>query len=241
MRHVSYEEQTLDHPNPLARYAHRARLRLALREAVAVLPPGGVLFDYGAGQGRFLHLLRGELRCVGRSTEHLTGYDPFMTPVFPGIEVVSSVDQVAPGSVDCLTVLEVCEHLDSVETEALLACAARVLRPGGTLLVTVPIVIGPVILLKEAARMVLFRRWTDLSPGELLACALWGAVPRRADNIKHSHRGYDWRVTRRMLEANVGPVRTFFSPFRWLGPWLNSQALLVVARRPGPWPLVTSL
>lgn len=53
MRHVSYEEQTLDHPNPLARYAHRAGLRLALREAAASLPPGGALLDYGAGQGRF--------------------------------------------------------------------------------------------------------------------------------------------------------------------------------------------
>ena len=231
MRHVSYEEQTLDHPNPLARYAHRARLRLALREAVAALPVGGTLLDYGAGQGRFLHLLRGELRGAGRMTERLTGFDPFMAPVFPGVEVVSSVGQVAAGSVDCLTVLEVCEHLDAAETEELLACAARVLRPGGTLLVTVPIMIGPVILVKEAVRMVLFRRWTDLSPGELLACALWGAVPRRADNIKHSHRGYDWRVTRHMLEVRVGPVRTSFSPFRWLGAWLNSQALLAVVRR----------
>ncbi len=231
MRHVSYEEQTLDHPNPLARYAHRARLRLALREAMTALPPGGVLLDYGAGQGRFLHLLRGELKAVGRTDERLTGYDPFMQPAFPGVEVVSSVDQVAAGSVDCLVVLEVCEHLDQGETDELLACVARVLRPGGTLLVTVPIVIGPVILLKEAARMLLFRRRTDLSTGELLACALWSAVPRRADNIKHSHRGYDWRITRRLLDLNVGPVRTIFSPFRWLGPWLNSQALLAVVRR----------
>jgi len=167
------------------------------------------------------------LKAAGRTDERLTGYDPFMQPAFPGVEVVSSVDQVAAGSVDCLTVLEVCEHLDQAETDELLA---RVLRPGGTLLVTVPIVIGPVILLKEAARMLLFRRRTDLSMRELLACALWGAVPRRADNIKHSHRGYDWRITRRLLDLRVGPVRTVFSPFRWFGPWLNSQALLAVVR-----------
>ena len=228
MRHVSYEEQTLDHPNPLARYAHRARLRLALREAVVALPPGGVLLDFGAGQGRFLHLLRGELQKAERTSERLTGYDPFMQPAFPGVEVVSCVDQVAAGSVDCLTVLEVCEHLDEAETDELLACAMRVLRPGGTLLVTVPIVIGPVILLKESARMLLFRRWSDLSLGELVACALWGAVPRRAESIKHSHRGYDWRITRQLLSSKIGPVKTAFSPFRWLGPWLNSQTLLTV-------------
>lgn len=231
MREVPYEEQTLDHPNPIARFAHRARLRLALKEAAHALPVGGTLLDYGAGQGRFLFLLRQQLNAAGRRSERLVGFDPFMKPAFDGVEVVNAIAEIAVESVDCLTVLEVCEHLDEQETEVFFEAATRALKPGGVLLVTVPIVIGPVILLKEAARMLLFRRWTDLTLGELFACALWGKVPRRAESIKHSHRGYDWRETRRVLAMRFGPVRTSFSPFAILGPWLNSQALLRVQLR----------
>lgn len=228
MRDVPYEQQTLDHPNPLARHAHRARLRLALDEAARVLPVGGVLLDYGAGQGRFLHLLRQRLQEQGREGERLIGFDPYMAPIFPGVDYARTPEEVEPGSVDCLTILEVCEHLDEAETAAWLACVRRVLRPGGTLLVTVPIVIGPAIVPKEIARMLLFRRASDIRFGEFLACVFLGRAPRRAESIRHSHRGYDWRVTRRLLEAEFGPVRVGYSPFPRLGPWMNSQVMLRV-------------
>ncbi len=226
MRNVPYEQQTLNHPNPIARYAHRSRLKLALETAGKVLPVGGTLLDYGSGQGAYLAALRERLKSQNRENERLVGYDPFMPVAFPGVEIVADLSAIPDRSVDCVTVLEVCEHLDDKETESMLTEVARVLKPGGQLLVTVPIVIGPVILIKELSRCLLFRRWSDHSIGELLSCAFLCKVPRRAESIKHSHRGYDWRVTRERLSQRWALAAPHFSPFPRLPSGFNSQVLL---------------
>ena len=53
-------------------------------------------------------------------------------------------------SVDILTSLKVCEHLTEAELQSFVDFAVWVLAPQGRLLVTVPIEIGPVVLLQGA-------------------------------------------------------------------------------------------
>ena len=60
-KEIPYEEQTLNHPNPIARFAHQARYSNSLSLVVKALPPDGTILDFGAGQGEFLHRL-GSLR-----------------------------------------------------------------------------------------------------------------------------------------------------------------------------------
>lgn len=226
---VPYEKQTLDNPNPIARFAHRARFQRSKRLVLPLLSEGATLLDYGCGQGRFLHELTTETAAF-QPRPTLLGYDPYMAMRYEGYEVVSDPAAIPGASVGVLTSLEVCEHLNDEETQAFIDFAARVLRPGGNLLVTVPIMMGPAVLIKEVSRSLLFRRRSDTSAGELLKAAVFGVPPRRADDIKGSHRGYDWRVTRRKLKARFTPVHLEFSPLPLLGWYGQSQALMLFCK-----------
>ena len=64
---VNYEKQTLDNPNPIARYAHRARFSRSKKIVLASLQEGSIMVDYGCGQGRFYTNLMMSLENRGRN------------------------------------------------------------------------------------------------------------------------------------------------------------------------------
>lgn len=221
---IEYEKQTLDHPNPIARFAHRARFAYSKSIVYKFLQEGSTLVDYGCGQGRFLHDINNELK---HKKCYLYGYDPYMASKFNGYEIVSNVDQILNDTVDIMTCLEVCEHLDDKETHEFINFAYEKLVEGGMLLVTVPIMIGPAVLIKEFSRSILFRRMPDMSFNELFLSSLLGIVPSRAEDIKNSHKGYDWRVTLQALKDKFIVEKIDFSPIKFFGWYGNSQAIML--------------
>ena len=228
---VTYARQTHDHPDPLARFAHRRRLARSMDMVLAWLTGrhgNQRLLDYGCGKGRFLNELHLRMTEEKRSNVTLMGYEPFMKSRFPTYEIVSSIGEVPAGSVDIMTCFEVCEHLNGEDTRAFIACAHEKIVKGGLLLVSVPIMAGPALLLKEYARALLFRRMPDTTFPQILRASLLGTLPARTTDLKRSHRGYDWKATRDMLKAEFGNVDVVFSPFRWMGWYGNSQAFMVV-------------
>jgi 2-polyprenyl-3-methyl-5-hydroxy-6-metoxy-1,4-benzoquinol methylase len=228
VREVPYEVQTLDNPNPIARFAHRSRMRRSMRLIRPYLTQSATLLDYGCGQGRFLSDLVPEL--VGRDVT-LLGYDPCQSAQYEGYRVISDPEDVAADSVDVVTCLEVCEHLSPSEMEEFVEFAIKIMRTNARLLVSVPIMVGPALLLKELSRSVLFRRRTDHSASDLLKAAFLGVPATRTEDIKGSHRGFDWTVTLDRLRASFTVEHTEFSPLpfnHWYG---QSQVLVVVAKR----------
>jgi SAM-dependent methyltransferase len=216
-------------PNPFARFSHRARLRAAKRLAVTCLASAnnGLLVDFGCGNGRFLSELNDHFQDREKRRVTLYGYDPFMSSQFVGYSIVSDPTQIADNSADMITCLEVCEHLDTKELANFIHFAKRKLKAGGFLLVTVPIMLGPVVLFKELSRMLLFRRWTDTAFADLLKASVFYIAPPRADNIKTSHRGYDWRVTYRSLAATFKGAQLTYTPLPLLRYFFNSQVLML--------------
>lgn len=59
---------------------------------------------------------------------------------------------VPKDSIDVLTAFEVLEHVIDEDLTAFIADARRVLKSSGTLIVSVPIMFGPVVLAKEVSR-----------------------------------------------------------------------------------------
>jgi cyclopropane fatty-acyl-phospholipid synthase-like methyltransferase len=226
---VAYEKQTVDNPNPIARFAHRTRLKKSKRLLLPFLAESAVLLDYGCGQGRFLHDIATDMN---EQTPHveLLGYDPYQSAQYDGYRIVSDPTAIAAQSVTILTCLEVCEHLTDSETQEFIDFGLHALAPNGKMLVTVPIMTGPAVLLKELSRSILFRRRSDMTGRELFKAAFLGIPARRADDIKASHRGFDWRVTQRRLLESFHCVNIEFSPLPFKGPYWQSQVLMLFER-----------
>jgi SAM-dependent methyltransferase len=115
----------------------RARRDLLLGLLAARVPAGGRIADLGCGTGHFLEAaaaqwevwgLEPSAECVAFCRERGLG-----RVMHGGIE---DAERLLPGGFDAVTLLDVVEHLD--DDVAALRTAGRLLRPGGTLLVTVP-------------------------------------------------------------------------------------------------------
>jgi hypothetical protein len=226
MEVVSYGKQTVDSPNPIARFAHQARLEKSKRLVTPFLGESAVSLDYGCGQGRFLHDIALDIK--GQKPDVvLLGYDGYMTSQYDGYRIVSDQTAIAAQSVTILTCLEVCEHLTDSETQEFIDFAMNVLAPNGRLLVSVPIMMGPAVLLKELSRSILFRRRSDMTASELFKAAFLGIPARRADDIKTSHSGFDWCVTQQTLLENFRCVNIEFSPLPFKSPYGRSQVLML--------------
>jgi|RhiMethySRZTD1v2_1073278.scaffolds.fasta_scaffold01640_7 SAM-dependent methyltransferase len=217
-RTVSYSAQTLETPNPVARYAHRQRYKLSFERTTADVPVGGTVLDYGCGQGDFLNTLA-DLR----PDLALLGFDPESDHQPDRYAAVRSMDEVPDASVDLLCCFETLEHLYDDEIQGFLDDAARVLAPGGEVSVSVPVIGGPTLLLKEANRVVLFRRPSDYSARELAAASLLGRPAPRPADIRVTHKGFDHRALLDRLGERFEVTDVARSPFPVLPWWLNSQ------------------
>lgn len=230
-RTVDYRAQTLDTPNPIARYAHRQRYRASFARVAGARPTddaeraggggvrqGGTVLDYGCGQGDFLHELA-ELR----PDLTLLGFDPESGHVADRYTPVDDMAAVPSGSVDMVCCFETLEHLYPDEIASFAAEATRVLAPGGEVTISVPVIGGPTLLLKEANRALLFRRRSDYSARELLAASLTGRPAPRPSDIRVSHKGFDFRRLLDVLGDRFTVVDTSYTPFPALPWWLNSQ------------------
>jgi SAM-dependent methyltransferase len=144
---------------------------------------------------------------------------------------------------DAVFCMEVLEHVFDWEPE--LARMSRLLAPGGTLVVSVPVETGVPVLVKQVVRTVAGWRKVGHYPGttayswtELAAAVFAG----RAQHVKrpvfdfgggpaHDHKGFNWRVLHGRLERQFEITRIVASPFGWLGPGLATQVWFVARLR----------
>jgi len=225
-RTVSYAAQTLDTPNPIARYAHRQRYEASFDRTTREVRAGGTVLDFGCGQGDFLNTLA-ELR----PDLTLIGFDPESGHDAERYTAVDDTTVVADGSVDLVCCFETLEHLYDDEIGSFLAEADRVLAREGEVLISVPVIGGPTLLLKEANRAVLFRRRSDYTARELLVASFAGRPAPRPDDIRVSHKGFDFRALLARLGERFEVRDVAHSPFPALPWWLNSQVFARLRRR----------
>lgn len=223
---VPYDRQTVNHPSPISRFAHRARVRSSVAMLHRHTAPDGTVLDYGCGPGLIPH----ELVRTGHRGKVL-GYEPFMPVVFDDVTRVSALDDIPSASVDTVSVFETLEHLSDTELNRFIDWTSRALRPGGCIIVSVPVMLGPTVLLKEATRALLFCRPSDYSASELLQAAFLMRSPARSEDRLASHKGFDFRELLVLLSSSFDLRERLTSPFRALPYWLNSQIFFVFANR----------
>ncbi len=129
--------------SPTRHWSWGVQYYAGIQAAMDFLSPCGFesLLDIGCGDGRFLHEL------IKRYPDRrLRGIDisrraiDFARAFTPGVTfAVEDIHTATPAqSVDAATLIEVCEHIHPDKLGAFLNAVAAALKPGGTLILTVP-------------------------------------------------------------------------------------------------------
>ena len=245
-----YAQSQMYSRSRLISWSHRGRFATGLRLAREVA--GARTLDYGCGDGTFLGLLaHGDVapRVMVGAELYASMVDEcrerFADHAALQFVLIDDLEQSAHrGRYDAIYCMEVLEHV--VDSAPLLDQFERLLTPGGTLVISVPIETGLPVVVKQAVRRLAGWRGVGHYPGttgytplELLRSVCAGSrqhitrpVITRGDGSRsHDHKGFNWRVLRAQLEARFDIERECTSPVEWLGPQLGTQRWFIARRR----------
>ena len=227
-------------------WSHRSRFRFARK---LVEPYAGRrLLDYGCGDGTFLaevcdwfpDAVGGDIDpgqnddCRKRFAAH---------PAMSFLSIDELEQPACAGIYDVVTCMEVLEHCLPDTTEKVIADLRRLVAPGGTVVISVPIEIGPTLLGKQTIRAI--AGWRSIgdykfrekySAAELVTMlladeqtAIQRPVHPGLDGARpfHGHKGFNWRALRRRLRDTFEIRATRFTPLEFLGGYMSSQAWII--------------
>ena len=117
---VTYDRQTINHPSPISRFAHRSRVRVAVRMLMSLTPRGGAVIDYGCGPG----LIPDQLVATGH-TDQVYGYEPFMAIELQKVGRIVTLDEVHSSSIDTVSSFETLEHLEDEDIRGFIAWSSQ--------------------------------------------------------------------------------------------------------------------
>ena len=249
-----YERKQLLCRDRLIAWSHRGRFETGLRLA-RLYGAGARVLDYGCGDGTFLSMLTDDPARQAMPREavgaEITGalvedcrrrHGARESLRFVVADELGEKEH--EGGFDLVVCMEVLEHV--VGPEALVENLARLVAPGGRLIVSVPVETGLPLVAKQAWRRVAGWRGigdypgTDpYTPGEMLRSVFAGrrqhvarTVHRTGEGAEfHDHKGFNWMRLREILSARLNVERTLGSPVAWLPPHLSSQAWFVARKR----------
>ncbi len=243
---MSYTEITFQDKNPLKRWLQRQRLLLAveLLGSPAVFP--GLICDFGAGSGELCKLLRDRYCDSG-----IICYEPAQNLLeearqnlarTPGVSFAETISPAWNDAVDVVFCLEVLEHLPPAETENAICAIFQILKPGGKLIVGVPVEVGIPALYKGFYRMAqrFVRSDADLKNVNLKNTMLsfLGFASRNRTvheivpglNFYFEHTGFDYRVLKGSIEQFFYLVKVARCPFPFLGSWFMPEIYFVAEK-----------
>jgi SAM-dependent methyltransferase len=225
-------------------WGHRARFRKAVE--LAGRHPAGRLLDYGCGDGTFLGLVHDQFReCIGADIaidqveDCRVRFRPVANAWFHTIPELAAPEHAH--AYDVVTCMETLEHCLDPVVEVVLADLDRLCAPGGTVLISVPVEIGPTFLFKQVIRTVAgwrgigeywhYERYSVRDAVRMLFATEGMELPRPVYGEPgaqfHSHYGFNWRRLRRRVRQTFDLRRTLFSPLGFLGGLVSSQVWFV--------------
>ncbi|MDQ2648600.1 MAG: class I SAM-dependent methyltransferase [Actinomycetota bacterium] len=243
----NYAEATHGSPWWIVRYAHEQRASVAVEMLRAGRPR--TVLDWGTGDGRVLELLLDqpdppELVLAyepGEVMQGLLAEAKARHPLGDRIAVFGTVAELEKfldgAKIDVIACLGVLEHLPLAPRREFYEFAQRYVSPTGSVLIDVPVEIGPAVLLKEAARVVLKGRPREYSTRDLLR-RTFGRTSRDperfadddSDHFLGWHRDFDHRHLIEEMEQSYTVVERRNTPLRFAPSWLFNQEVLFRAR-----------
>ena len=244
-----YAQKQILSRDKVVAWSHARRFATALTFARSFA--GGRILDYGSGDGTFLALammadsppaaaVGAELLddVIGDCRRRYVA-EPRMN--FVQVRLLDSPEHI--NRYDAVFCMEVLEHVFDWEPD--LARISRLLAPGGTLIVSVPVEIGVPVVVKQVFRTIAGWRKIGHYPGttsytwsELAKAVFAGRTQHVTRPVfdfgggpAHDHKGFNWRVLQERLKQQFEVTRVVASPFSWLGPGLATQVWFVARLR----------
>ena len=253
LREGHYAAKQIFCEDGLIAWSHRRRFEVGL--GLAARFAGRRILDYGCGDGTFLALLQSTasppLAAIGAELDAAQVDDcrcRFAGRAGLGFLRIGELDDPRhAGAYEGLVCMEVLEHVVALDT--VLNRLWRLLAADGTVLISVPVETGLPLIVKQAVRRVAGWRGIGDYPGtspytlrELWSGVTAGEQPhiRRpiygADGAMpfHDHKGFNWMVLRRKLDAYFAIDETRAAPLPRLGPHLATQVWFAARKRPKP-------
>jgi SAM-dependent methyltransferase len=246
---TTYAERTYNSPIRIVRYAHKRRFQLICAQALQDKPQ--VVLDYGSGDAEMLLMLLSDPNCP--PTTQAIAFESWYAEnlaqhlrelpdqsVTGRIAVETSEDAVESSSCDVVACGNVLEHVTLAQRYRFYDFARRILRPGGRVVIDVPVELGPALLVKTFTRRVIKSYDREYSMSELIKAGVGCKVfdpgrfdPRGKEEFFVSHKGFDYRLLVQEM-AGWGFVieRVEPSPVTWLPAPLANQEVIIVASLP---------
>ena len=224
---VSYENQTVNAKNFLARFAHRSRLNISVEIISKISDLNKIsLLDYGCGDGYFLNQVSQKY-----ANFSLSGYDPYSLKKFDTFKLINNLSELKEKKFDVICSFETLEHLNTEEKKELFFLVKNILKKNGKFIVSVPIIGGLVLILKELNRMLMFKRKSDYSIKELFLASFFNISAKRAENIKESHKGFNFQNLEKEFVENFRIVSKIYTPFKFIPWFLNSTVFYILEKK----------
>jgi len=227
-------------------WSHGSRFRLGRKLAEPLA--GRRLLDYGCGDGTFVALVHDLFpNAVGADLDHKQTED--CARRFASLSGLTFLlterlaDRQYDGNFDIVFCMEVLEHCTEEVRARVLHDLHRLVWADGTVIISVPIEIGPSLVGKQVVRTLAgWRKLGDYQYTEHYTCReLWKMIfagPRtaidrpvyRADFIPgqptfyHGHKGFNWSALLLQVRELFHVRRLRFSPLGWMGGLFSSQA-----------------
>lgn len=236
---MTYSQRLLQQGNPLTRLAHRSRFSAVLNLLGNTKYQQAI--DYGCGDGWLLKTAyeQGIISSgIGIDVaDYMLEACQEMFTETPGFkfckpEELSKV--ITPQSCDLIFCTETLEHIGNPEKA--LAEILTYSQPGATMIISVPIEIGPSLLLKQIGRYFANLKgnygYEKYTLREIVSAAIMWDVESfpSSHSLKNdytAHKGFDYRKIEKLLSEKVKIQQRKFSPFPWGGNLLNSTVIWV--------------
>ena len=235
---MSYADITFGDRNPVKRWLQRQRLVSAINLSGCSSLAKETICDFGAGNGELCKLLARKCRDA-----RIICYEPAPSLFSEAQENLGSIANIEfcldprsipSGTIDVVFCLEVFEHLPIEETVNALQTIHALLRPGGIVVIGVPVEVGVPALYKGIFRMT--RRYGSFDANiKNVALSCFGRPPKNrpaseiAPGLRYhfEHTGFDFRRFKNTLSGYFKLHHVSASPFAALGTRLMPEVYFV--------------
>lgn len=244
-----YSRKQLFSRNRILQWSHRNRYAMARR---MVHPyAGGNLLDYGCGDGTFLAMVHDLFpRATGAEIDRSRVEDcQTRFHDFPAISFALTSDLARPehdGAYDVVLCTDVLEHCLDHAVEDALDDLCRTVSPTGTVIISVPVEIGPPLAFKQLIRSIAawqrlgdyeyrekysfpeFRKMLMANERTQLERPIYSSSVAPNVDIKfHGHKGFNWRILESKIHRRFEVREIHFSPIDGAGKWFASQVWFI--------------